>query len=145
MQKLTKNWAKFAFVVVAVVSNFFPHFDPVSFRSNQLLEHSILINWRASEASETLSGVTQLKIGDICLFIYMCVEVCMSFCTLTLVFLCLLRGLPLPILPLNGIFSFSDPYHSRNSIIYPSVLGCFWMPKEALRSWKLTVILNTVQ
>ncbi len=24
-------------------------------------------NWRASEASETLSGVTQLKIGDICL------------------------------------------------------------------------------
>ncbi len=29
---------------------------------------SILNNWRASEASETLSGVTQLKIGDICLF-----------------------------------------------------------------------------
>ncbi len=25
-------------------------------------------NWRASE---TLSGVTQLKIGDVCLFIYM--------------------------------------------------------------------------
>ncbi len=30
-----------------------------------------------SEASETLSGVTQLKIGDICL--YMCLDVCMSF------------------------------------------------------------------
>ncbi len=26
------------------------------------------INWRASE---TLTGVTQLKIGDVCLFIYM--------------------------------------------------------------------------
>ncbi len=33
--------------------------------------------------SETLSGITQLKIGDICLFI-MCVDVRMSFCTLTL-------------------------------------------------------------
>ncbi len=26
--------------------------------------------WRASEASKTLTGVTQLKIGDVCLFIY---------------------------------------------------------------------------
>ncbi len=26
--------------------------------------------WRASVASETLTGVTQLKIGDVCLFIY---------------------------------------------------------------------------
>ncbi len=31
--------------------------------------NSILSNWRVSEASETLSGVTQLKIGDIRLFI----------------------------------------------------------------------------
>ncbi len=31
----------------------------------------LLYIWRASEASETLSGVTQLKIGDVCLFIYM--------------------------------------------------------------------------
>ncbi len=30
---------------------------------------SIKDNWRASEASETLSGITQLKIGDICLYI----------------------------------------------------------------------------
>ncbi len=29
------------------------------------------INWRASVASETLTGVTQLKIGDVCLFVYM--------------------------------------------------------------------------
>ncbi len=42
-----------------------------------------LFNWRASE---TLSGVTQLKIGDICL--YICLDVRMSFCTLTLAFLC---------------------------------------------------------
>ena len=33
----------------------------------------------------------------------------MSFSTLTLAFLCLLRGLPLPISPLNRIFSFSNP------------------------------------
>ncbi len=27
--------------------------------------------WRASVASETLTGVTQSKIGDVCLFIYL--------------------------------------------------------------------------
>ncbi len=42
--------------------------------------------WRASVASGTLTGVTQSKIGDVCLFIYM--DVRMSFCTLTLAFLC---------------------------------------------------------
>ncbi len=34
-------------------------------------------SWRASEASETLSEVTQLKIGDVCL--YICGDVRMSF------------------------------------------------------------------
>ncbi len=34
-------------------------------------------NWRASEASETLSGVTQLRIGDFCL--YVCGDVHISF------------------------------------------------------------------
>ncbi len=29
-----------------------------------------LFYWRASVASETLTGVTQSKIGDVCLFIY---------------------------------------------------------------------------
>ncbi len=29
-----------------------------------------LYNWRASVASETLTGVTQSKIGDVCLFRY---------------------------------------------------------------------------
>ncbi len=45
-------------------------------------------NWRASVASETLTGVTQLKIGDVCLFI--CIYVwtyVRHFCTLTLAFL----------------------------------------------------------
>ncbi len=37
----------------------------------------------------------------------------MSFCTLTLAFLCLLHGLPLPTTPLNRIFSLAIPYHSR--------------------------------
>ncbi len=30
----------------------------------------IIYIWRASVASETLTGVTQLKIGDVCLFIF---------------------------------------------------------------------------
>ncbi len=38
-------------------------------------------------ASETLTGVTQLIIGDMNLFIY-CVDVHMSFCTLTLAYFC---------------------------------------------------------
>ncbi len=42
--------------------------------------------WRASVASETLTGVTQLKIGDV--YLYICLDVRMSFCTLTLAFLC---------------------------------------------------------
>ncbi len=29
----------------------------------------LFFNWRASVASETLTGVTQSKIGDVCLFI----------------------------------------------------------------------------
>ncbi len=28
-------------------------------------------NWRASVASETLTAVTQSKIGDVCLFVYL--------------------------------------------------------------------------
>ncbi len=50
--------------------------------------------WRASVASETLTRVTltrvttQLKIGDVCLFIYICLDVRMSFCTLTFLYLC---------------------------------------------------------
>ncbi len=48
------------------------------------------IYWRASVASETLTGVTQSKIGDVCLFIYLFIymDVRMSFRTLTLAFWC---------------------------------------------------------
>ncbi len=44
-------------------------------------------NWRASVASETLTGVKMKKSG---MFVYLdiCMDVCMSFCTLTLAFLC---------------------------------------------------------
>ncbi len=46
-------------------------------------------HWRARVASETLTGVTQLKIGDVCLFVcILCLDVRMSFCTLTLALLC---------------------------------------------------------
>ncbi len=55
--------------------------------------------------SETLSGVTLLKIWDISL---MCGHryVILYFDP---PFLCLLRGVPLPLPPLNRIFRFSDP------------------------------------
>ncbi len=38
----------------------------------------LFVYWRASVASETLTGVTQLKIGDVCLFvcIYVWTYVC---------------------------------------------------------------------
>ncbi len=36
--------------------------------NNNNHETSIASNWQVREVNETLSGVTQLKIGDICLF-----------------------------------------------------------------------------
>ncbi len=35
----------------------------------KMKKSGMFIYWRASVASETLTGVTQLKIGDVCLFI----------------------------------------------------------------------------
>ncbi len=46
----------------------------------------IYLNWQASEASETLSGVTQLKIGDVC-YIYVGTYVCHLYFDLCM-FLC---------------------------------------------------------
>ncbi len=45
------------------------------------------IYWRASVASETLTGVKMKKSGMF-VYLYICMDVRMSFCTLTLVFLC---------------------------------------------------------
>ncbi len=53
----------------------------------KLLVRSSGYYWRASVASETLTGVTQSKIGDVSLFI--CIYVwtyVRHFCTLTLAF-----------------------------------------------------------
>ncbi len=44
-------------------------------------------NWRASVASVTLTGVKMKKSGMF-VYLYICLDVRMSFCTLTLVFLC---------------------------------------------------------
>ncbi len=76
------------------------------------------VYWRASVASETLTGVTQSKIGDVCLFIYLyiCLDVCMSFCTLTLrIFVFAPRSTPSQS-SLNRILGSSDhyPYRLRN-------------------------------
>ncbi len=68
--------------------------------------------WRTSVSSETLTGVTQLKIGDV----YLCLDVRMSFCTLTLrIFVFAPRSTPSQT-SLNRILPFSDhcPYHLRN-------------------------------
>ncbi len=43
----------------------------------------------------------------------------MSFCTLTLAFLYLLRGLPFPITPLNRIFWFRDPVSFKKIYYLP--------------------------
>ncbi len=69
----------------------------------------------ASERSErdTYRGKNE-KIGDVCLFIYM--DVCMSFCTLTLhIFVFAPRSTPSQT-SLNRILRFGDhyPYHLRN-------------------------------
>ncbi len=44
-------------------------------------------NWRASVASVTLTGVKMKKSGMF-VYLYICLDVRMSFCTLTLAFLC---------------------------------------------------------
>ncbi len=44
-------------------------------------------SWRASVASETLTGVKMKKSGMF-VYLYICLDVRMSFCTLTLAFLC---------------------------------------------------------
>ncbi len=62
----------------------------MTLHENEVLEHifrpvyslkttvvsELLVYWRASGASKTLSGVTQLNIGDICLFICVWMYVC---------------------------------------------------------------------
>ncbi len=65
-------------------------------------------------ASETLSGVTQLKIGDICL--YICLDVRMSFLYFDPHVFVLVRWLTLSQTSLNRILWCIDhyPYHPRN-------------------------------
>ncbi len=53
---------------------------------------------------------------------YLFVDVCMSFCTLTHAFLCLL------VVP-----QFPNLHYKIN--ILPLRLGCFWMPQDTLRSF----------
>ncbi len=72
-------------------------------------------NRRASVVSETLTGVTQLKIGDVCVFI--CMDVRMSFCALTLsIFVFAPRSTPSQT-SLNRILWFTDHY-GRSSATY---------------------------
>ncbi len=82
-----KNWTLFSVASVLEVK----YENSIVFRlARHLCSSTSLVYWRASVASETLTGVTQSKIGDVYLFIYLyiCMDVCMSFCTLTLAFMC---------------------------------------------------------
>ncbi len=98
-------------------NSMYKFFHILDLRVSCLVYSMLTIDWRASVASETLTGVTQLKIGDVCLFIYiLCLDVCMSFCTLTLhIFVFAPRSTPSQT-SLNRILRFSDhyPYHLRN-------------------------------
>ncbi len=76
-------------------------------------------NWRASVASETLTGVTQSKIGDVFLFIYLFVymygRMYVILCFDPRVFMLVMWSTPSQI-TLNRILWFIDqyPYHPRN-------------------------------
>ncbi len=72
-------------------------------------------NWRASVASETLTGVTQSKIGDVCLFIYIYGRTYVILYFDPRVFVLVMWSTPSQI-ALNRILWFIDqyPYHPRN-------------------------------
>ncbi len=83
----------------------------------------------ASERSErdTYRGKNE-KIGDVCLFIYLyiCLDVCMSFCTLTLrIFVFARRSTPSQT-SLDRILLFSDHYPYHLKLIVLLALNCFW-------------------
>ncbi len=79
--------------------------------------------WRASVASETLTGVTQLKIGDVCLYMFGRTYVILYFDPRVFVFV--MWSSPSQI-ALNRILWFIDqfPYHPRNWIVYRFELFC---------------------
>ncbi len=90
------------------------------YKYNTCIRHSNF-NWRVSEASETLSGITQLKIlkiGDICL--YICLNIRKAFLYFDpCIFVLVLWSNPSQT-SLNRILRFIDqyPYHPRNWIVY---------------------------
>ncbi len=62
-----KNWTLFSVASVLEVK-----INSIVFRlARHLCSSTSLVYWRASVASETLTVVTQSKIGDVCLFRYM--------------------------------------------------------------------------
>ncbi len=69
-------------------------------------------NWRASE---TLTGVTQSKIGDVCLFVYMYGRMYVILYFDPRIFVLVMWSTPSQI-ALNRILWFNDqyPYHPRN-------------------------------
>ncbi len=78
-----------------------------------------LASWRASVASETLTGVTQSKIGDVCLFVYIYGRTYVILYFDPRVLVLVMWSTPSQI-ALNRILWFIDqyPYHPRNLIVY---------------------------
>ncbi len=91
--------------------------------------------WRASEASEALSAVTQSKIGDICL--YICLDVRKAFLYFDpRVFVIILWSTPSQT-SLNRILRFIDQYPNQLEMELFTILNYFG---GAVKMWKITGI-----
>ncbi len=94
--------------------------------------------WYYGWASETLSGVTQLKIWNTCLFICVWTYVChlvlwpSRFCVCFVVY---------PLYSTKQNFSISARIIQVTLIVYPFILGYFKLPQDTLQSEKLTITL----
>ena len=104
---------------------------------SEVYEFELVSYWRVSEASETLSGVTQLKIG------YICLNVHMSFLYFDPGVIVFVRWSTPSQTSLNGILWFIDHYlyHPRNWIVYcfEFFCGCSWNLKTYLSSISIRI------
>ena len=91
MPSSTESWEHVAMSNLVDMLSFYKHYNFVVLTNllmtyllkymtilAQYYNNSNLTNWRASVASETLTRVTQLKIGDVCLFIYLFICICLD-------------------------------------------------------------------
>ncbi len=116
-----RSWA-IPFINLLIICD---SFCKISYSSSSLMwiqttlkicDYKLNFNWRASE---TLTGVTQLKIGDVCLFVYMFGRTYVILYFDPRIFVLVMWSTPSQI-TLNRVLWFIDqyPYHPRNWIVY---------------------------